>query len=164
MLPWRQGKGLSRALRTTNPYIPAQYLFPRKADPLITQMNSGPLSIFNCPGRYTVQVAEFTGRSTMSGSDARFADERGLKSSPLMSAAEDAQKMADALAADPEVVRTGYRPYVYHDRFSSKVTVGSFENPEDPAARRAPQDPQTWARSSTGSPRRRAIRWRPRQS
>ena len=134
MLPWRKGKGLSRALRVTNPYVPAQYLFPRKADPLITQMNAGPQSLFNCPGRYTVQVGEFSGRSTIAGRETRMVDDKGLKSSPLMSAAEDAQKMADALAADPEVTRTGYRPYVYHDRSSSKVTVGSFDSPNDPAA------------------------------
>src|SRR5581483_7098942 len=30
LMPWRKGQGLSRALRCTNPYIPAQYLYPRK--------------------------------------------------------------------------------------------------------------------------------------
>src|SRR5262249_1222213 len=36
---WRRDKGLSRALRTTNPYVPAQYLYPRKVDPMLVQMN-----------------------------------------------------------------------------------------------------------------------------
>ena len=30
----------------------------------MVQMNSGLRSIVNCPGRYSLQVAEFSGRST----------------------------------------------------------------------------------------------------
>ena len=37
---WRQGLGT--ALRTTNPYVPAQELFPSKGDPLVAKLNSGP--------------------------------------------------------------------------------------------------------------------------
>ena len=58
---WRTG--LSSALRTTNPYLPAQTLFPQARDRLVVQINSGLRSIANCPGRYSLQVAEFSGRS-----------------------------------------------------------------------------------------------------
>jgi hypothetical protein len=131
---FRKGKGLSRALRTTNPLVPAQYLYPRKADPLIKQMNAGPMSVFHCPGRYTLQVAEFTGRASIDAKDKNFGSLISLRSSPLMTAADNAEKMADALAKDEEVVRTGFRPYVYHDRTSSKVMVGAFNAPDDRAA------------------------------
>ena len=51
-----------------------------------------------------------------------------------MTAADDAEKLADALAKDPEVQRTGFQPYVYHDRTSSKVMIGAFQSPQDPKA------------------------------
>ena len=133
--PWRQG--LMAALRTTNPYVPTQDIFPgRKKEPLVAQMNAGPRSVYNCPGRYTLQVAEFSGRSVFNPTekDPRLLDGSWLKKSPLLTAAVDAEKLADRLAKDPDVQRTGYQPYVYHDLTSSKVMVGSFNAPNDPAA------------------------------
>lgn len=56
---WRTG--LAYAIRTTNPYAPAQTLYQRTTDKLVVQMNGGLRSIINCPGRYSMQVAEFTG-------------------------------------------------------------------------------------------------------
>jgi hypothetical protein len=140
--PWRNGAGLVRAMRCTNPYVPAQYLYPSKTDPIIKQMNAGPHSIFHCPARYTLQVAEFTGRSTLQATasnkiraeESANGLERLLQSSPLAHAAEDAEKMADSLAKVDEIQRTGYQTYVYHDRHSSKVTIGAFNSPDDPAA------------------------------
>ncbi len=131
-LHWR--KGLSGAFRTTNPYVPAQNLFPRKNNTMVKQMNSGPHSIYTCPGRYTLQIAEFGGRSTFNPQDGRFHDLGSLKSSPLVNAASDAEKLANALAKDPEVRRTGFQPYVYHDMTSSKVMIGAFQSPQDPKA------------------------------
>jgi hypothetical protein len=140
--PWRKGEGLSRAMRCTNPYVPAQYLYPSKTDPLIRQMNGGPHSIFHCPGRYTLQVAEFTGKSILEANGDKKLNlnqnpstlDRVLQQSPLAHAADDAEKLADSLAKVDEIQRTGYQPYVYHDRTSSKVTIGAFNSPNDPAA------------------------------
>lgn len=132
---WRHG--LSTALRTTNPYVPTQDIFPgKKKDSLVDQMNAGPRSVFKCPGRYTIQVAEFGGRSLFNPSekDPRLFEGGWLKKSPLVTAADDAERVADTLAKDPEIQRTGFQPYVYHDRTSSKVMVGSFNSPDDPAA------------------------------
>jgi hypothetical protein len=134
MMPWREGKGLSRALRTTNPLVPAQFLYPSKGDPIIKQMNSGPFSVFNCPGRYTLEVCEFNGRASFDPKDTNFSSESRLAQSPLMAAGERAQTLAEVLAKDPDIVKTGYKPYVYHDRYSSKVMLGSFNTPDDPAA------------------------------
>ena len=134
---WREG--LSQATRTTNPFVPAQNIFPGlRKDRLVDQMNAGPQSIYKCPGRYTLQVAEFTGRSSYEFKNSekapKFLDPAWLKKSPLISAADDAERVAAALAKDPEVKQTGFKPYVYHDRTSSKVMIGSFENPVDPSA------------------------------
>ena len=38
------------------------------------------------------------------------------------------------LAKDPEVRKTGCLPYVFHDRTTSRVMMGAFNTPDDPAA------------------------------
>ncbi len=135
VLPWRRGQGLNRATQTTNPFVPAEELFPNQPDVLLSRMNDGPHNIRYCPGRYTLQVANFTGRSSLDpDNDPRFKGIMNSMKSPLATAADDAEKLANALAKDPEIQKTGYQPYVYHDRFSSRVTIGSFNAPTDPAA------------------------------
>ncbi len=42
--------------------------------------------------------------------------------------------MAEKLANDPEVRQLGQPVYVYHDRTSSQVFIGSFNSENDPAA------------------------------
>lgn len=133
---WRNG--LKTALRTTNPYVPTQDIFPGrgKRDHIILQMNSGPRSVYKCPGRYTLQVAEYTGLA-MFNPDQKSASILGnewLKKSPLRTAADDAERLAEAIAKNDEIRRAGVQAYVYHDRNSSKVMIGSFNDPKDPAA------------------------------
>ena len=132
MFKWREG--LSRAIRTTNPYVPAQNLFPHKHDQLVIQMNQGARSVVNCPGNYSLQIAEFSGRSTFNDKDERFQGILNLKKSPLATAAADAEHLAERLAKDPDVQKLGQPIYVYHDRTSSKVFIGSFNGPKDPSA------------------------------
>ena len=128
---WRQGLGT--ALRTTNPYVPAQELFPSKNDSLVKKLNSGPFSVFRCPGRYTLQVAEFGGRATFNVEDKRFKNPL-ISDSPLEQAFDNAEKLAEVLAKDPEVRKTGCLPYVYHDATTSRVMMGAFNSPDDPSA------------------------------
>jgi hypothetical protein len=134
-------EGLSRAMITTNPYVPAQYLFPKKKDKLLISMNSGRQSVTHCPGRYSLLIADFTGRSTFKTQDDHWSGAPGalkalhfLKSSPLATAADDAELLADKLAKQPEIQKLGQPLYVYHDRTSSKVYIGSFEAADDPKA------------------------------
>ena len=137
MWHFRKGKGLSRAMTTTNPFVPAEDLFARPPDVMIGKINDGPHNIRYCPGRYTLQVANFTGRSTQDPeNDPRFKGIMAAMKSPLATAADDAERLAEALSRDPEVRKTGFQPYVYHDRFSSRVTIGSFDAPNDPAAQK----------------------------
>jgi len=132
MFKWREG--LSTALRTTNPYVAAQYLYPRKPDRLVVQMNQGTRSIAHCPGRFSLQVAEFSGRSTFNEKDERFQGILNLKKSPLATAAEDAEHLAAKLSKDPDIQKLGQPIYVYHDRTASRVYIGSFNDWQDPAA------------------------------
>ncbi|MFO0888416.1 MAG: hypothetical protein U0790_04625 [Isosphaeraceae bacterium] len=131
LFKWREG--LSMALRTTNPYIPAQQLYPHKHDRLIVQMNQGPRSIAHCPGQFSLQVAEFTGRSTFNDKDDRFLGltSLSLKKSPLATAADDAERLADKLSKNAEFQRLGQPVYVYHDRAASRVYVGAFSSHND---------------------------------
>ncbi|WP_165065593.1 hypothetical protein [Paludisphaera rhizosphaerae] len=130
MIPWR--KGLSNAIRTTNPYAAAQNLYPSKTDRLVVEMNSGQGSIAECPGRFTIQVAEFSGRSTFNEKDPAFQGILNLRKSPLITAASDAEKMANVLRNDKDVAKLGQPIYVYHDRTSSRVYVGAFQDTNDP--------------------------------
>ncbi len=132
MFKWRNGLGT--ALRTTNPYVAAQYLYPRKTDKLVVQMNQTSRSIANCPGQFSLQVAEFSGRSTFDAKDERFQGILNLKRSPLATAGEDAERLADRLSKDPDIQKLGQPIYVYHDRTSSRVYVGSFSSKQDPTA------------------------------
>ncbi len=115
--------------------LAAHFESNRKADPLIKKINAGPNSILHCPGQYTLSVAEFTGKSMAIAQDARFLDpQKVFGKGTLATASEEAEKFAAALAKNPALARTPYRPYVYHDRYSSRVTLGSFRAPDDPDA------------------------------
>jgi hypothetical protein len=132
--PWRVG--LSTAIRTTNPYIPAQNLYPRTQDKLMLMMNGGLRSLIHCPGTFSLQVAEFSGRSGFSFDPKTPINQilGPLTNSPLRTAHDDAERMAEKLANAPEIRQTGQPVYVYHDRTSSKVFIGSFNSPQDPQA------------------------------
>jgi hypothetical protein len=132
-LPWR--KGLANAIRTTNPYVAAQHLYPAKPDRRVVEMNSGQGSVAECPARFTLQVAEFSGRSTFNEKDPDFQGVLSLRKSPLRTAASDAEKMANVLRNDKDVAKLGQPVYVFHDRTSSRVYVGAFQDPNDPRVR-----------------------------
>ncbi|MBX6313411.1 MAG: hypothetical protein IRY99_10920 [Isosphaeraceae bacterium] len=153
---WRKDCGLKYALLTANPLRPAQELYPgretpakpghdfdtyamvarlqahRRPDKFLLRINSGPNSIYNCPGPVTMQVAEFVGRSSLNPKDEemRFSEAAIRRSSPLMTAHEDAEKLAKSIMDYPQL--KAYKVYVYHDRTSSKVFMGSFASLDDP--------------------------------
>jgi hypothetical protein len=131
---WRTG--LSSAFRVTNPYMAVRQVSSQANDRLVVRMNSGLRSIANCPGRYSLQVADFSGRTAfqLNPNVAPTQLLPNLNSSPLRKAADDAERMADKLSKAPEIQRLGLPIYVFHDRTTSKVFVGSFNDPRDPAA------------------------------
>jgi hypothetical protein len=132
IFPWKEG--LSKATRTTNPYVAAQDLFQHKHDDLIPKMNTGAHSVVNCPGQYTLQIAEFSGRTTFDAKDENFRGLLKLRESPLRTAGDDAERLASKLEKDREFQKLGQPVYTYHDRTSSRVFIGSFQNDRDPTA------------------------------
>jgi hypothetical protein len=152
--------GLSKAMMTANPLIPAQLMYPgrpipaggggrvfdpslavanfdrlKKRDPQVVQWNQGPHSIYNCPGAYTLPVATFTGRATFNPTQMQMMmpEKKAVANSPLATAADDAEAFAASLSKSKTLQQAGMKAYVYHDRSSSRVTIGSFNDMNDPA-------------------------------
>jgi len=114
---------LRGAILVYNPLIPPSLRkTAKKKDKLLAKINRGPYNIVHCKGKYTIQVALWTGR-VLIGQDA----EKDVQPS---------QKLYEAAANAEELVRllrkAGYEAYVYHGRQVSAVTVGSFNRTDDP--------------------------------
>lgn len=121
---------MGHAFLTTNPLLPDDYYAPKGVDKLVLAMNErNRYSLLDCPGRYTVQVAHFTGKVIIDQKVIQ-AVEQGRKTfkSGLAEAGEKAEKLAEILRAQ------GYEAYVFHDRYASLVTVGSFTSVGSPRA------------------------------
>ncbi len=122
---------LARAFITRNPLLPEEYFVPKTGlDELVVKMNQNvKYSLLDCPGRYTMQVAHFTGEVILNQSEIQ-AIENGIHPGPestkqgLAQAAEKAHELTEALRIK------GWEAYEFHDRSSSIVTVGSFDAAE----------------------------------
>jgi hypothetical protein len=113
---------LRGAILIHNPLIPPARRESTKADPFLARINQGPYNIVNCKGKYTLQVAIWTGK-VLIGADA---DKPVEPSDQLFEAAENAEELVRLLR------KAGYEAYVFHGRQFSAVTVGSFDAPDDP--------------------------------
>lgn len=123
--PEAEKKGpMAKAFITTNPLLPKDYFAPKGIDKLVLAMNEGnKYSLLDCPGKFTVQVAHFTGGVLIKQDLIRAENEgRGRMKSKLDEAGEKAEKLVEALRMK------GYEAYVLHDRYASIVTVGSFDS------------------------------------
>ncbi len=115
---------MSKAFVTTNPLLPKEYFAPKGVDRLVEQLNAFfEYSLLDCPGRYTVQVAQFNGSLVSDQAKIREIEEgrKDLKSN-LAKAALAAHKLTEALRIK------GYEAYEFHDRAASIVTIGSFNS------------------------------------
>ncbi len=120
---------MGHAFITTNPLLPQDFFAPKNGvDPLVLKMNkNAEFSLLDCPGKYTVQVATFKGEAVIKQNEIREI-ENGRKEmrSSLAEAADKAHRLAKALRMK------GYEAYEFHDRYSSIVTVGSFNSAGTP--------------------------------
>ena len=131
----KQTGPLAHAFITRNPLLPEDYFAPKGGvDELVLKMNKNvEHSLLDCPGKYTVQVAHFTGEVIINQNEIR-AIESGAKAGPestkqgLADAAEKAHELTEALRMK------GYEAYEFHDRNASLVTVGSFDSFGTPRA------------------------------
>lgn len=94
-------------------------------------------SIIKNPAKYTLQVAEFTGRTAVAVNTMKDFEDRNpenreaLKKSPLITAHDDAERLAEVLNKCKSMA--GMRAYVFHTRSASIVTIGGFNSPNDPS-------------------------------
>lgn len=123
---------LSGAFMTTNPSLTEEDLALRKRDPFILRLNTGSdYSLMQNPAKFTVVVATFQGKSEIfnEGSEHKVQP----VSSNLSNAAERAWELCTALRrAKSYGYDRDYEAWIFHDRYSSIVTVGSFESKDDP--------------------------------
>ena len=121
---------LGGAFLTTNPMLTPEEIRQRRRDPLLLQLNSGAeYSVLENDGKFTLIVASFYGKGMTKVADSGF-DEFVAKftvSDSLNQAAVSAMELCKAMRA------RDIEAYVYHDRYSSVVTIGAFATPTDPA-------------------------------
>ena len=123
---------------TVNPLLSPEELatMEQKRDPLLKRLNSGSeYNLLKNPGKYTLVVASFYGKSqgvAMNASKEEvnrkmFAFDKKLESSAsLDKAGYEAWSMAKVMRNQNQ------EAYVYHDRDRSIVTLGSFDQKDDP--------------------------------
>src|SRR3954447_3469587 len=119
---------MAQAFFTRNPLLPREYFVPKGVDSFVAKMNQGvEHSLLDCPGRQTIQVATFRGKTILQTSAV---DDAASKSfwgahkkddkNPLVEAAENAHLLAKELRSH------GFDAYEFHDRSQSIVTIGAF--------------------------------------
>ena len=133
--PGRPGP-LSRAFLTMNPLLTLEEVRKAKHDPLLLALNSNSeLSLLNNRGKYSLVIASFYGSSITKVGNSTFkqAVKKFKASNNLEKAGRDAWELAKTLRdAKKFGYDRNYESYVYHDRYRSVVTIGSFNNPNDP--------------------------------
>jgi hypothetical protein len=123
----RQYGPMGSAFVTRNPMLPKDDFKSPQVDRVVYEMNKDiepkQQSLLNCPGRYTVQVATFTGAVVMDQKKIRELENgQSQMDSRLAEAASKAHLLAKALRLK------GFEAYEFHDRGASIVTVGSFDS------------------------------------
>ncbi len=142
--PGRPGP-LSKAFVTVNPLLTPEEVKKRTVDreteELVRRLNADSQhSLLDNKGKYTLVIATFSGKSVMQvggridpGSLKQFENRFG---SFLDQSGEDAWVLTEALRSGRELgYEQDYEAWVYHDRNKSYVTVGSFDDPNDPRVR-----------------------------
>jgi hypothetical protein len=116
-----------------NPMVPAEKADANAGpDPRLKEYNAGEsFSLLKCPKPWTLVVKSYQGAAVIqSQSASKSVMERMLpfaRSGALLNAnAKQAHEVAEFLK------RFGFEPYVLHTEFSSYVTIGSFDGPDDP--------------------------------
>jgi hypothetical protein len=105
-----------------NPLLPDDFFTREKIDDFILEMNADVThSLLDCPGRYSVRVATFTGSGTFDQKAIAGGGKDVEMESRLVEAAEQAHTLTQALR------KNGWQAWEYHDRESSIVCVGSLE-------------------------------------
>jgi hypothetical protein len=128
--PGRPGP-LSGAFLTVNPLLSPEEARQKKKDPLLVKLNSGnEYSLMQNKGKYTLVVASFEGKSVMQVANTKWKDVD--KTFTVSNSLDEAAYSAWELCKSLRLHERKYDAYVWHDKYSSIVTVGSFNSPDDP--------------------------------
>jgi hypothetical protein len=117
------GKGpMHLAFVIPNPLLPEDFFTRQSVDTFVVEMNADVThSLLDCPGRFSVRVATFTGAGTFDQKAIEAGEEAVKLESRLVDAAEKAHRLTESLR------RAGWQAWEFHDRESSVVCVGSFQ-------------------------------------
>lgn len=133
-----QPNPLSGAFLTLNPMLTPEEIARTKSDPMLVKLNTGnEFSIMENKGKHTLVVATFTGRSQTAVGDQKVKKllETFKPSANLDDAAMKAWQTAKMLRqgqGNGDLQQQKFDAFVFHDRYASYVTVGSFTRKDDP--------------------------------
>jgi hypothetical protein len=114
---------MGHAFIIPNPLLPEDYFASRGVDQFTVRLNEdNKYSLLKCPGKYTVQVAHFTGKVTIDQEEIEEIEKGKKMETRLVKAGENAETLCRALR------EKGYEAYLLHERYASIVTVGSFNS------------------------------------
>ena len=136
----------SRAHFTPNPLLSRDEINARSIDPLLVKLNTGDKhSLLNNPGKYTLILKSFYGKSVTGVDGSGFSKRaRNFKTGTTIEKIGAALKITESLdraginAWELAVALRKYervQAWVYHDHHKSVVTIGSFDSPNDPRIR-----------------------------
>jgi hypothetical protein len=119
---------MGQAFFTRNPLLPREYFVPKGVDAFVAKMNEGvEHSLLDNPGRQTIQVATFRGKTLLQTSATEdpstksfWGGHKNNDKNPLVEAAENAHLLAKELRSH------GFDAYEFHDRTESIVAIGAF--------------------------------------
>ncbi len=115
---------MSHAFLTRNPLLPKEYFVPQGVDDDIAKWNEKlEYSLMKCPGKFSIRVATFRGRSSLRKATDEIKEEgirKATNDEPLVVAGRNAHLMTVALR------EKGWEAYEFHDRHESYVAIGSF--------------------------------------
>ena len=119
---------MGQAFFTRNPLLPREYFVPKGVDAFVAKMNEGvEHSLLDNPGRQTIQVATFRGKTILQTSATEdpstksfWGGHKNNDKNPLVEAAENAHLLAKELRSH------GFDAYEFHDRTESIVAIGAF--------------------------------------
>ncbi len=123
---------------TVNPLLSPEEVREKTLDKLVISLNSDmEHSLFRNKGKYTLVVATFSGNSilqignrTDESAKAKFDEVLG---GHLDKTANDAWALTEALRTAKKIgYDQDFEAWVFHDRNKSLVTIGSFDDPNDP--------------------------------
>jgi len=131
-------KVLSRAHLTTNPLMPPSEIKAASSTPLLRELNGDmQYSLLRNKGKYTLRIATYKGTSIVQvGNQVSERVEKSfanLFGNNLDAAGRKAWELTEALRAARKLgYDRDHEAWVFHDRYESYVTVGSFDSPDDP--------------------------------